>query len=284
MVNKENNSKSDLNNENREPVKKNNNELESFNQINHDKINFNLPRSLNKDIQNMIQNYQNQFNSIFEILNDASGYLNIHFNKITELMNKSIEYFRDIHERKIILNMANHGWYPNLMMSIPQLASAFNFTKSEKYNLLDDFFLNYFEEEWDSLWLRALKNNPDRSKLLAEAKAMYESNFYSGFICLILTQIDGIANEHLNIEFFSKKDEEMKKKKENFKSNNAFSEIFNSLIIDIHDINEKSTKWDYKSGSLNRHSIQHGGFIEYGTKLNSLKVFSLLCFIEDHKD
>lgn len=265
-------------------MKSNNISFEISNDLMNKLTKNNFEEPLHNNIKNAFQQHQNQLNTLFETVNRVSESLKFQFDKFGDSFVKLGEYLDDFHDRKLILNMANHGWYPSLIMSLAQLGKAFNLTKSEKYSALDELFLDYFEKEWEIEWSRLLNRNPCRSKILTEAKMMFENKFYYGFVCLILTQIDGIAGEHLEIDFFSRREDEIKKKSDKFKSRNQFSRIFNSLIIEVHDINEKTTKWNADNGSLNRHAIQHGGFIEYGTKLCAMKVFSLLCFIEYCKD
>ena len=94
----------------------------------------------------------------------------------------------------------------------------------------------------------------------------------------VLSQADGICNGQL---FRTKKEKESLKKYLAKTESRSFNNILFQMITNESTIDTGYSKKEINGNSLNRHSVVHGLDVNFGTRINSLKAFSLLSFVTD---
>jgi len=218
------------------------------------------------------------------------------FNDLGNLATNALNHTRK-HKNEIIPKMIANGWYP----------STITFRcKLKEDESIDDFMERCLTGEYYD----QIKNdyiigkNPNRNEILTEAFNLYEEQRYIACIPLFLSQIDGIVSDTGKNGFFiGKKSINSNENKNQLiymeylktfttnlpkNSEDAFKGLYLMLYsgvledTDTRTISNGSTKVDAKViGGLNRHGILHGKkeFINYGSKINALKVISLLLFV-----
>lgn len=173
---------------------------------------------------------------------------------------------------------AQHGWYPNGESS-PYIKSIVN-TEPTK---LDSFMINDIETNWHKTTNEIIDCYPERKHILDCAFELHQKQNYIASIPLLLTQVDGICNQVLKAHFFTDKKDRIEIIEKLSQNPNNLLDIYLSLLLLPTQFNagirEKSTA--KKSLAPNRNGILHGSrhHLDYASKINSLKAFSLLAFI-----
>ncbi|HMS98896.1 MAG TPA: hypothetical protein PKA12_09115 [Saprospiraceae bacterium] len=183
-----------------------------------------------------------------------------------------------------LITLGRHGWYLGIDASFGDpnyLANLYNKGRvkdADKY--LTRYFEDYFKYQFDKIYIVY----PNRHTIFDEMNKLYQDGSYYGFINLALAQIDGICFDMTRQKFFLKK-----------KDNNYYPQVYSDLerindsIIEVllapiknntPILAQESDLLHYPC-QLNRHKILHGVYTEYGSKINALKVFSLLIFVSD---
>ena len=192
-----------------------------------------------------------------------------------------------------ILNkeLVKNGWYPNSIV--------FRHTKYT-YESIDDFMMrclmgDYYEQIKTEYFYNSY---PHRRKIYEEAFKLFEEERYLAAIPLFLSQLDGIISENgLSGIFQGNKNLNNDPKPENlifFEYLNYHNQSYagKSLIKYHQNIIDHRCELSISKGTsqisnpdeighLNRHGILHGhkNYLNYGCKINTLKVISLTLFI-----
>jgi hypothetical protein len=139
------------------------------------------------------------------------------------------------------------------------------------------------EDDWERLTKLIILLCPDRSEILNEAFALHSEGRYIACIPLLLSQTDGICAEYLGAFLFSEHDrraEQIESTLEN--SEDKTLDLFLSILKNKNQYSKGIGKssLSHKEKGPNRSGILHGSrkHLDYGTKINSLKCFSLLAF------
>lgn len=141
---------------------------------------------------------------------------------------------------------------------------------------------------------------PHRKIILEEAFKLFEEERYIACIPLFLSQIDGISQDAKTAGFFNGKNQLSKKispckKRFTYSVGDQVSEgeskdILNSFYSKFLAENSENLHISQKTKFIaspkdidcfNRHGIMHGhiDYLEYGTRLNALKVITALLFV-----
>lgn len=140
------------------------------------------------------------------------------------------------------------------------------------------------------------KSYPHRSEIYIEAFKLYEEERYLAAIPLFLAQIDGIITEFgLSGMFLGDNKLKNNSSPEKLKffeylkfyihSNKSLIEYHQNIIEERSELSISKGTTQISSpneiGQLNRHGILHGNkdFLDYGSRINTLKVISLTLFI-----
>ena len=200
--------------------------------------------------------------------------------KLSERLIKADLKFSEIYSKGAV-KLAEYGWYIGGSMTISKALDAIGFIKTDDKDKIDEIFINYYSKNLNKLLKKIIEKYNERSKILTEAIKCHNSKLYFASTSLFLSQADGICNGEL---FKTRRSKSAIKEfiREN-SDQNEISSTLNAILaenaIDVYHPN----KIKYKS-DLNRHGVMHGYDFDFGTETNSLKAFSILCYINDYID
>lgn len=154
---------------------------------------------------------------------------------------------------------------------------------------MDEFLINYYENELENIQNKLIKNNLKRKNIINEGIENHKNGNYYSSITLLLTQVDGLCYDKTNKMFFKNNFKLAREKKykpeiEEVLANEDTGTFFKEFLAPMNEpsaINEHSSNLDKFPIRLNRHEILHGIDYEYGSKVNSLKIISFLSYIDD---
>lgn len=194
-------------------------------------------------------------------------------------------------QKNLNIQLIYQGWFPSTIT----LRYKKNSTES-----IDEFMIRcltgrYYEQIKADYFY---KSYPHRYAIYKEAFTLYEEGRYLASIPLFINQLDGIIMEYGSAGIFLGKNKiENNVKKEQLKffeylKLHASTASSISLIKYYENIFHLGSSLSISKGTtqilnpndidhLNRHGIIHGqkDFLNYGTKINTLKVISLTLFI-----
>ena len=187
-----------------------------------------------------------------------------------------------------ILELSDHGWY--LAYDTMPLTALELGEKLKKGCLkeVDDILIQYHEETLNLVEKRVVSLNPNRESIIKEAFDNHRNKKYNSSIVLLLTQVDGLCYDKYQKYFFTNNTKLSRKNIYKPQVEEKISErekrILNGFEIPLQQstgINEHTSNLSKFPIRLNRHDILHGMDYNYGTKINSLKIISLLNYIND---
>lgn len=194
----------------------------------------------------------------------------------------------------------NFGWYwvsdEYVDYDIGSCIEHYNNGK-ESY---DDFMSEKIEQSIRNIKSAILSVNQSRAHIINEAFSLFDDGRYLACIPLFLSQSDGIVKETFDQSLFDKANErkkfiEMKIDKAKsmindvLKSDAAVDTLFLLAQMDgslySYFIEHTDKALGHKELAPNRHAILHGdvNYLDYGTKLNSLKCIALLSYVNELK-
>lgn len=177
--------------------------------------------------------------------------------------------------------LADFGWYVDASLSLGYSTSLMEKAIKGDKNFLDNFFLNYYGNQISGEKRSFIKNS-ERVKIINEAIDCHNDSKYHASTILFLSQADGLCGGYLFKTGSKKKD------LKNYLLNSDYGSLFLMLIKSIKQKSAIDSYYPNESvnfeSELNRHGVIHGASINYGTEENSLKAFSLLCFVNDFVD
>ena len=176
--------------------------------------------------------------------------------------------------------LAKQGWHIN--WESPQELMRVGIEDPSK---IDEFMIGHLRKSWEPLTQRILELQPLRSKILSRAFEHMENEDWISAIPLLFSQIDGIALNTFGVSIFYQRKSLEKKIRKRVPDPDTFLKIILDIMI-VETPFEKTAEELNTSASLDgpsRHGVMHGREIslEYGTRENAYKTFSLLCFTVD---
>lgn len=175
-------------------------------------------------------------------------------------------------------SIAGYGWYIDGGITMGYTTHLMEKAVNGDNEFLDKFFAKYYRENIDRLSEILKKRQDSRQKIIIEALDCHNEKKYHASTVLFLSQADGICNGQL---FRTKKEKESLKKFLSKSKNGNLINILLRMITDESAIDVGYTKKEEFDSNLNRHAVVHGLDVNFGTEINSLKAFSLLCFVSD---
>jgi len=182
------------------------------------------------------------------------------------------------HQREAWTAAATHGWYVNAdtPASMRQAIAAGK-------DVLDQYMIEHLEEDWNEISESVISSYPERREILECAFRLHVDGCYIASIPLMLAQTDGICAQVLGAHLFT--DQEDREAKLAKMASNA--DTFMGLLLEILGLKTQFSAGISKHSPArkalapNRNGILHGSrkHLDYGTKVNSLKTFSLLAFV-----
>lgn len=152
---------------------------------------------------------------------------------------------------------------------------------------LDKLLIGVINRDKKNIELKVLEYFNSRKSIAEEAFKSSEMEMYYASVATLLTLIDGISNDLLKVDFFSKNrsGEPLTKTKANeIKDSDSLSlwevatiyplELVTNLTVRAEKRIEKGCK-----DKFNRHAVMHGIDNDYGTYINVCKCYAILSFL-----
>ena len=227
-----------------------------------------------------IQEFYKSLSPILETVEHFNAALSPYFYEVNSSLLKLSELAREWQENRVqdVTVMADNGWYPN--------SHTFFYQPSVEGLELDALMIEHLEQDWSELKDDILSSCKNRVHILKNAIELHEQENYIASIPLFLAQADGICCESLKSFLFA--GNTVADKLEKLESD---GEIESTMLTNVfleplkiknhHNSGISKSSKAAKVKAPNRNGILHGHrkHLDYGTKINSLKCFSLLCFI-----
>ncbi len=192
------------------------------------------------------------------------------------------EHFRKLPERtrNALLVLGNHGWYLDLEMPMTALWELESSLTGGDADEAEVSLVEYFRERSAGISAALQEAFPRRAKIIDAAFAAHARGEYELSIPVFLSQADGICQELMGVQLFTKRDK--KRAKASFVEAIAMDTIRSAMLHPlVHPLpisftaHERGADFD----SLNRYQVLHGESVDYGIELNSLKAISLLNYV-----
>jgi hypothetical protein len=182
--------------------------------------------------------------------------------------------------RKVLLALAQHGWFMDLEMPMPGLWRLQKALESGDIAEAEAALIDYFRGRLPAIAESLEERYPHRGKIIKAAFTAHERGEYELSVPVFLVQADGICQELIDLELFRKKN---KKPATAAYVEGIEVETFRSALLDplAHclPISASASERGPEFSGLNRHQVLHGESFNYGTELNSLRAVSLLNYI-----
>lgn len=203
-------------------------------------------------------------------------------------MAKYLEFECEFHHLKkdrvelIINKVSSYGWYIDDFSkeSKINISKCLNFIYSNFPEKLDEYLSNYYKDRVLQIENNLKSKYPKRNAIISEAFHVHKNKCFHSSICLFITIIDGICDDILNAKFFknTKNLPEIKVKIEEKKV--KYIDFLLSPIKNKGAINAWEKELEKYPIRLNRHEIIHGKDLNYGNEINSLKIISMVSYID----
>ena len=216
-----------------------------------------------------IDAFKKRANEISAILQPAFSQLSINLQKLPG------------RTRELQRNLAERGWYilPQMPFALAPLEKAF---AAQAVDAIDNALSTFVEQNVDNTEASLCREFPDRAALLKEAFDCHREGKYAASITLLLTQADGIVIETLGKPFFSKErsssDPRTRKLIEDLQLS-MYAEMLLEPLMTRGGMSANEQELSQYPHSLHRHQILHGIDTTYPSKLNSLKVITLVGYL-----
>lgn len=182
----------------------------------------------------------------------------------------------------ILYKMASYGWYVDDFSneSLIDTNQCLKYIYGNFPEKLDKYFSEYYCNKIDEIGKKLKSKYTKRKSIISEAFYTHKNNLYHSSICLFITLIDGICDDEFDSKFFKNKKNlpEIKSELENEQK-----DYLNFIISPIKKkgaINGWEKELNNYPIRLNRHEIIHGKDVNYGNMINSLKLISMLSYID----
>lgn len=236
--------------------------------------------TLNKVIPPYVQILNEALGPTVQRLNEITKAYEPFFSQINATLAKAAEAAKkwQIARKEDVTVMAENGWYPNWY--------TFFYYPETPIDSLDELMERHLEENWGEITAKILKHCSNRKHILENAFELHKRGNYVASIPLFFAQADGICNEGLKSFLFTG-NETQEKLNELIEKGEIEANMFTDIFLEPfklknhHNAGISKSSFAAKSKAPNRNGILHGHrkHLDYGTKMNSLKAFSLLSFI-----
>jgi hypothetical protein len=185
---------------------------------------------------------------------------------------------------RFLKKLSEFGWFIENFDTISnkEISKIFDLLYSNQIENINMYLINYLKENFEPIKQRIICKNPKRIEILNEAfKNIQDKRFFSAIV-LLITQIDGICEDHYGEKFFL-----------NDSKNNYSPKVFKKLQFEMLEqhhfltnciegkspINIHQAELGKFTIKLNRHEIIHGVDVNYGNELNAFKIFSMIAYL-----
>ncbi|WP_343682816.1 hypothetical protein [Acinetobacter baylyi] len=204
------------------------------------------------------------------------------------------------YQKKMYIEMSKFGWFPSYVTFKTPVIEG---------ETADDYMERCLTKNYDDIRSFISESYPNRKHILDEAFNLFKEDRYTAAIPLFISQLDGLSAEYGLSPYFaniklSKPEKRkltddqllklekfpiyLKKSLENrlLGQSQAIISFYEEVIGNACDSfiskNTNSIDTDNLINILNRHGILHGheNFLNYGNKINCLKIISLFLFVD----
>ncbi|TKT84888.1 hypothetical protein [Dyadobacter frigoris] len=100
--------------------------------------------------------------------------------------------------------MGNHGWYLNLEFELGLAVQLLHMLQSDETNEVGDYLVAYFISELKGISQDLIERHPKRKNIFEDIIFCVENKKFFAAIPTVLSQVDGICNDMINMKFFAK--------------------------------------------------------------------------------
>lgn len=182
--------------------------------------------------------------------------------------------------QEALLLLAQHGWYLDLNMPLPNLWDIKEAISSGEIDEVEEALVEYFESQLDEIENSFSAQFPHRSHIIASAFKAHRNGEYFLSIPVLLAQTDGICKEVVDQYLFMKKDKKPRTATyvEQIAADTYKAALLSPLAAST-PIGASEHEREQGFNLLNRHLVLHGESLGYGSKVNSLKAISLVNYV-----
>lgn len=263
-----------------------------------------------KDDNNMTNDLDRFLNGIRILAQEVQEFLNrdevrILAKKVAKGIELLSEFSQNFYtysqsQKKMYIEMSKFGWFPSYITFTTPVIEG---------ETADVYMERCLTENYDDIRSFISESYPNRKHILDEAFNLFEEDRYTAAIPLFISQLDGLSAEYGLSPYFANtkisKPEKikltddqllklekfpiyLKKSLENrlLGHNQIIISFYEEVIRNACDSfiskNTNSIDTDNPINILNRHGILHGhkNFLNYGNKINCLKIISLILFVD----
>ena len=197
--------------------------------------------------------------------------------KLSERLQQENLKFSEVYSKGGV-SLAQFGWYIGANIPLLKALDAMTYAKLGKQSEIDKLFFEYYSKNLDKLASEIGNHYSSRKQIIDEAVKCHNLKmFYAStslFSCPSSTESvteNSLRQDARKMQLRNS----LKKVVNQIKISATLSPILEESAIDVYH----PDKAKFKS-ELNRHGVMHGYDTDYGTEMNSLKAFSLICYIK----
>ncbi len=206
------------------------------------------------------------------------------FKKLSLTITKFANDFDKMSEndRRIILIFGEIGWFLDKDLFTSYYWIIKNGLNEENKEEIENELIAHFRKKINDIEKNIKKNYPHRTKIISAVFKAHKRGEYELSVPVLLTQIDGMCNESLSQSLFLTNngklatDESLSKESEKIYAFGFFA-VFRNILPIQKGKKERDKTIDFCE--LNRHVVLHGLATDYATEKNSLKLISLINYI-----
>lgn len=189
---------------------------------------------------------------------------------------------------KSLSGLSRYGWYIDMEFNIWTPIELNERIQHGDITYLDNYMCKYLTDKLDLIENNLCSTYVKREQIFKEAFNCFRQNQYFASITLFLSQVDGICSDKTDKLFFLNNTNLKHKKvyrpqvvEEISKLSDGLIDIYLEPIKNASLINDNTNNLQKYPIKLNRHAILHGLDTEYGTKVNCLKIISLVNYLNE---
>lgn len=184
-------------------------------------------------------------------------------------------------EETIISTLMEHGWVPEMDLTLGQLrqlAAALDPENPELVRQANDATCERFRDRLDDIETKLVSEFPSRSVILRDAFDAHRQGRYTLSVPTFLTQVDGFFHDRCGANlFYGEGRDALWKLVEAMP--NVLTRMYLGALLNTRLpllLSEKRRPENFSG--LNRHQVLHGLVTDYNTQENSLKAIALLYY------
>lgn len=241
--------------------------------------------ALQESLELPLKNFQKSFEHISKIYASIPKFENPilqHLDTFKEIGNQLKEFTEKTPTSLLLI--AQHGWFIELDTTLGMPSQIAYEIQDGSVETANELLIEYYQSNLDRIFENLINRHSNRKEILNQIFISFRSGNHSILIPSVLTQIDGICFDFTKKKFFIKEKNNSylpQVTSELEKSADSFLYLYLSPLQNQTPIMVREQDILKFPCHLNRHEILHGISTDYGTKINSLKVISLLKYISD---